>query len=129
MTTTMSSKPRERIEEFEDAARYIVTQQGDNLCWMDVYKRLAHLVDINFDPTLLDDQTMERNCQTFIKSLRSGCPYHTGEYIGHYAIEKILHLGCGHCDKWWSISGGDETTNYFCPYCGHQQHFEGTSST
>lgn len=115
---------RTRVEALEAAIRDVVTQQGDNLCWLDAYQHLAGFVGVKFDPTLLAPEEMLRNCRVFVYSLHSGCPYRTGEFVGRYAVERLLHLSCGHCDKWWTVGDGDPEKNYFCPHCGHQQHFE-----
>jgi hypothetical protein len=66
-----------RVRELEDHIRDVVLQQGDDLCWMDVYTKLAGLVGVQFDPTLLPDEQMLTNCKRFITSLRTGGRYHT----------------------------------------------------
>lgn len=119
---------KERVEFLESEIRYAVTQQGDDLCWLDVYRRLAASVGIEFDPRLCEPREMRKNCDKFIDSIYSGEPYRMGDYVGKYGLEIVLHLACGHCDKTWqmSIQGLDDIKDksYFCPYCGQQQNFE-----
>jgi hypothetical protein len=66
---------RARVAELEEAILRVVTQQEDDLCWMDIYTELAGLVRVTFDPRLLPDDMMLANCRRFVKSLRTGCPY------------------------------------------------------
>lgn len=35
-----------RVAELEEAIRWVVTQQADDLCWMDAYVRLGKLVGV-----------------------------------------------------------------------------------
>jgi hypothetical protein len=64
-----------RVRCLEDAIRAVVTPQGDDLCWADVYRELASLVGIDFDPYLLPTDVFLGNCRRFVESLRSGRPY------------------------------------------------------
>lgn len=66
-----------RVKELEDAIRWVVTQPADDLCWMDVYTKLAALVGIPFDPKMLPRAKMLANCERFVDSLLIGCPYST----------------------------------------------------
>ena len=68
---------RERVEELEGAIREVVTQQGDELCWLDVLRDLAKLVGLEFDPKLLPRDTFERNCRRFADHIYTGVPYAT----------------------------------------------------
>lgn len=115
-----------RVRELEDAIREVVTQQGDDLCWMDIYTRLGKLVGVVVDPTLLPDEEMLANCKRFISSLRSGCPYKTGDKNGVY-YGSSMKLKCGYCQESWDMDFAIFTVNipknYFCPFCGKQQHF------
>ncbi len=58
-----------------DAVVDTVTQQADDLCWLDVMQRLAGLVDVEFDPVLLPRAQMKAQCGRFIDSLYDGLPY------------------------------------------------------
>ncbi len=69
--------PEERVAQLEAAIIKVVTQQADDLCWMDVYTELAHLVGRSFDPLLLPVEQMDKQCQRFVRSLHAGCPYQT----------------------------------------------------
>lgn len=62
---------RARVEELESAIRWVVTQQGDDLCWMDVYQRLGPLVGVDFDPVLVPTVLFLENCRRYESSLRS----------------------------------------------------------
>jgi hypothetical protein len=66
-----------RITELESAVRWVVTQQADDLCWMDVYTKLAGLVGIPFDPMMIPRDVMLANCERYVDSLLGGCPYAT----------------------------------------------------
>jgi hypothetical protein len=70
----------EREKELEDAIRWVVTQQADDLCWMDAYTKLAALVGVKFDPKMLPKEVMLRRCDRYIDSLLEGCPYATDEF-------------------------------------------------
>lgn len=117
---------RHRIGKLEDEILYVVTQQGNDLCWLDVYRRLAGLVGVKFDPTVLDEGTMFRECQTFVRSLKEGDEhsYKMGGYTGQCTVVHALQLSCGHCDKCWEMPSADPSGNFFCPYCGKQQSFQ-----
>lgn len=43
---------------------------------------------------------------------------------GKYSIEKLLHLSCFNCKKWWTIGDGNPKKTYICPNCGQSQKFE-----
>lgn len=112
-------------EKLRDIVRQALGQAGDNLCWGDIYNaEVAALVGVPWPPTVLDPDQMLRNCQKFVSSLLSACPYHIGELVGKFSTERLLHLHCAYCQGWWTIGDGDPTKNYFCPRCGRQQHFE-----
>lgn len=64
-----------RIQELEDGIRSVVTEQGDDLCWMDVYTKLGKLIGIEFDPKLLPREQMLINCHLFVDSLLDGTKY------------------------------------------------------
>jgi hypothetical protein len=66
---------RRRVEELESAIRWVVTQQADDLCWMDVYQTLGAMVGVPFDPTMLPPPVFLENCRRYESSLRSGLPY------------------------------------------------------
>src|SRR5665213_1654583 len=67
---------RARCAELESAIKRVVTQEGDDLCWRDVYTELAGLVGIEFVPQLMvDPDKFAANCKAFDMSLRSGGKY------------------------------------------------------
>jgi hypothetical protein len=114
-----------RVSDLEHAIKEVVTQQGDNLCWMDAYQKLARLVGVDFDPTLLDEGEMLANCKRFVRSLKAGCPYVKTGYKGTISKVSLLHLTCGHCDATWIVRGKESVgLLLFCPYCGKQQQFD-----
>lgn len=72
MTATPSQA---RVLELEEAIREVVTQEMDDICWMDIYVRLAKLVGIDFYPKLLPKEKFKKNCDRFTESVYVGCPY------------------------------------------------------
>lgn len=41
---------------------------------------------------------------------------------GNFSVELLVHFNCGACGKWWSVGDAPvEKTNWFCPWCGHEQ--------
>jgi hypothetical protein len=67
----------DRVAGLESAIRWVVTQQAGDLCWMDVYTKLAGLVGIPFDPMMSPRDVMLANCERYVDSLLGGCPYAT----------------------------------------------------
>lgn len=57
----------------------VVSQKGDSVCWLDAYKDLAKLVDVEFDPELLPREKFLNNCSYFYDCLAKGKPYKTPE--------------------------------------------------
>jgi hypothetical protein len=69
----------ERIEELEEAIRYVVTQKFDDVCWLDAYVKLGKLVGIDYDPLLLPKAQFLHQCDHFYDCLASGETYRTDE--------------------------------------------------
>lgn len=66
----------ERLLKIESAVLEIVSERADNLCWRDVYEKLAGLVGVTFCPDLIEPpECMLANCCQFVRSLREGGPY------------------------------------------------------
>ncbi len=68
----------ERIAELEDAIRWVVTQQADDVCWMDAYVKLGKLVGVEItleQLALLPKEIMLKNCDRFIDHLQTGVAY------------------------------------------------------
>lgn len=63
------------IQKFENAVLEVVTQQGDNLCWMDVYTKFAAFIGIEFNPALLTREQHLHQCEHYIDNLLAGCPH------------------------------------------------------
>jgi len=62
-----------RVAELESAIKKVVTQEGDDICWRDIYTDLAKLVGIEFCPKLIaEPEQMLANCCEFVRSLRGG---------------------------------------------------------
>lgn len=68
-----------RNRELEEEIKGVVTQPLDDICWRDVYTRLAKLVGIEFDPDMLPKSQMMKQCERFIDSLKGGEPYETDD--------------------------------------------------
>lgn len=69
---------RAKVAELEEAIRWVVTQQADDLCWMDVYVRLGKLVGIEItleQLAMLPKAKMLDNCERFICHLQTGVNY------------------------------------------------------
>jgi hypothetical protein len=71
-----------RILELEAAIKKVITQTGDDLCWMDIYKELASLVGIEFEPEMLPREQMLANCTRFVDSLLTGTAYTPAKICG-----------------------------------------------
>jgi hypothetical protein len=63
------------LQRLKAAVKEVVTQQADDLCWMDVYVKLGALVGVPFDPKALPRATMLGNCERYVDSLLAGSPY------------------------------------------------------
>jgi hypothetical protein len=66
---------RARVADLEAGIRHVVTREADNICWMDAYTSLAHLVGLTFDPLLIPADRMLANCHRFVADLHAGRPY------------------------------------------------------
>lgn len=69
---------RAKVAELEEAIRWVVTQQADDLCWMDAYVRLGKFVgvEITLDQlAMLPKGKMMANCDHFITCLQKGIGY------------------------------------------------------
>jgi hypothetical protein len=66
---------RTRLADLEAGIRHVVTREADDLCWMDAYTSLAHLVGLTFDPLLIPADRMLANCGRFVADLHAGRPY------------------------------------------------------
>lgn len=67
-----------RVVELEEAIRWVVTQQADDLCWMDAYVRLGKLVGVEItleQLAMLPKAKMLDNCERFICHLQTGVGY------------------------------------------------------
>lgn len=64
-----------RLLLLEAAVKQTVTEEGDDICWLDVYVTQASLVGIGFDPALIPKKQLQRQCDQFIDSIYTGCPY------------------------------------------------------
>lgn len=70
------SELKGELVRLRTAIRDVIDQRGDDLCWRDVYTKLAALVGVEFVPQLMcDPDTMRANCNRFIDSLYNGGPY------------------------------------------------------
>jgi hypothetical protein len=69
----------ERITELEDAIRYVVTQKFDDVCWLDVYVRLAKLVGLDYNPLLLPREQFLHQCGHYYDCLAAGKVYESDE--------------------------------------------------
>jgi hypothetical protein len=66
---------RARLADLEAGIRHVVTREADDICWMDAYTSLAHLVGLTFDPLLIPADRMLANCGRFVADLHAGRPY------------------------------------------------------
>jgi hypothetical protein len=71
----ISEQEYARLKAIEDAVRYALAQEGDDICWRDLYSKLSGLLGIDFMPKLMESpEKMKANCSRFIDSLYDG-PY------------------------------------------------------
>lgn len=66
-------------EALEAACRYALSQQADNICWMDLYTHIAKILGVEWKPTLIPKECLRANCDRFIDSIYSGLPYDPGD--------------------------------------------------
>lgn len=72
---TLDRSEHERLKAIEDACRYALSQEGDDICWRDLYDKLGELLGMDFKPKLFADKKwMKANCNRFIDSIYDG-PY------------------------------------------------------
>jgi hypothetical protein len=93
----------ERLRKLEVVVVRVLTQQGDDHCWRDVYTEMAGLVGMEFLPVVLDKPTMIRNCDHFVDCLLSGDHYVAPSVaeteklraqVAELKRESELHLDC-----------------------------------
>lgn len=58
-----------------DCVVYALTREGDDVCWMDLYVKLAELAGLKFDPRRIDPARLLANCREFVAALHAGRPY------------------------------------------------------
>jgi hypothetical protein len=75
VTTPSLEHVSARVHALESAIKEAVSCQLDDICWMDVFTKLAALVGHKFDPVMLGKPRMLRNCERFVDSLVEGRPY------------------------------------------------------
>lgn len=63
------------LRQLEEAVRDVVAQEWDDVCWIDVYRRLGALLGIDFDPRMIPAEKMKANCSRFVDSLIAGTEY------------------------------------------------------
>jgi hypothetical protein len=68
-------KEPDKETEMKEAILDVLSQEIDHICWMDIYTKLAKVVGVPFDPTLVPRPIFEKNCQRFTESIYSGQPY------------------------------------------------------
>lgn len=80
--------------ELKEAVENVVSQDVDNICWLDVLKDLAKVVGKEFNPLLLPKEKFLANCQRYANSLYENLPYDKDEVtktIEEGAAEAILN--------------------------------------
>lgn len=86
--------PYRREALLPDAVRGVLAEPGDDICWYDVFVRLAWLVDVEFEPAMIPPARMKAQCDRFIDSLATGCPYATDRMTElvreNYAAKRML---------------------------------------
>ncbi len=68
----------DQIAAMKDAIRWVVTQQADDLCWMDAYVRLGKFVGVEItleQLKMLPKGKMLTNCDHYITCLQNGIDY------------------------------------------------------
>lgn len=72
------SQAETELAEIKEAVRWVVTQQADDLCWMDVYVRLGKFVGVEITLEqlgMLPRAKMLSNCDHFIRHMQAGVGY------------------------------------------------------
>lgn len=65
----------ERLRKLEQVVKNVLVQNGDDVCWRDVYEEMAKLVGVEFKPKLLPKHKFIVNCNHFYDCLMSGDHY------------------------------------------------------
>ncbi len=76
------SQAQSDLMQVTEAIRYVVTQQADDVCWMDAYVKLGKFVgvDVTLESLkLLPKAVMMKNCDHFVDCLQLGVPYKAPE--------------------------------------------------
>jgi hypothetical protein len=74
-TSSLVCQLANHVDRMTDIVRGIVTQEYDDVCWLDVYRQLAVWAGEPFEPRVIPRGKMLANCERFVDSLLSGCPY------------------------------------------------------
>jgi hypothetical protein len=90
MGPTTAEVARARVQELETAIKDVVTQDLDNICWMDVYTKLAKLIGIEFNPFKLPKDIFDANCARFSLAMYTDKPYSQDELTRHVMTLRFL---------------------------------------
>lgn len=75
MAPTTAEVARARVRHLETLIHKTVTQNMDDICWMDVFANLAKEVGVDFNPLKLPRHQFEKNCARFTEDLYAKKPY------------------------------------------------------
>lgn len=74
----ISTDEFDRLRKLEAIVKEALSQQGDDVCWRDIYNaEVAAMVGVDFDPELLPEDEFLGNCSHFYDCLKGGKPYRT----------------------------------------------------
>jgi len=75
LTKPFPPKRVTKEDELEEACRYTLAQEFDDICWLDFYTKIAKILGVEYDPKLLPRDRFLGNCGRFYDSMASGRPY------------------------------------------------------
>ena len=96
--------PLAELAAIKEDITYVVTQEFDDVCWLDGYTRLAKYVGIAFDPKVMDEQSfVDHNCRAFHRSLVTGCKYVAPAVVidDREELVKAIYWALGCVDTVW----------------------------
>jgi hypothetical protein len=111
---TVTATEWSALLRIREKVRAAVTARGDDLCWLDLYRDLAALVGVTFDPKLIDPARMLDNCHQFVRSLLAGTAYEPSrEALEAEILALQVRLTPAERLDFWATLRGD-----YCRSCG-----------
>lgn len=83
---------RSAYDKLEATITDVVSQEFDQLCWLDVYVKLGELIGKTFEPKLLSTEQFLNNCKHFEQCMRKTKTLEEAEKLYHLEtnIQRII---------------------------------------